>query len=246
MNRFFLFEEKFLGNKVVFPGDIAHQIHRVLRLKSGDQVEVLDNLGNAYRVALEINPDGGEVSGVITTSYPIETEPGVRLTLCFGLSNREKTEWILQKGTEIGVSVFFPFISSRTLVQKKELSQSKVARWERIIREAAEQSGRGNLPELRAPDDYANCLAKVSAKTDHCLIAWESASPAQSLKHLRPTLTGKSVGILVGPEGGFSEVEIDQAQACGCQVVSLGKRILRMETAAIVLPALLLSELGEF
>lgn len=241
MNRFFIQPEYIKGKNVHFPSDLSHQIVHVLRLKEGDPVEVLDNFGMVYHVALDIDPAEKIVQGRILDSSMTKGEPTVAIELCVGLSHRDKFEWILQKGTEIGVSVFTPFISSRTLVQSGDLKPKRRDRWERIIREAAEQSGRGKLPELNDPVPFSSLLQAEPSEDVLSLIAWEGKNPEESrLNDLLKGFSGSRIRLLVGPEGGFSEGEVDAALECGCQVVSLGTRILRMETAAIFFPGLVL------
>jgi len=246
MNRFFLSEDNIEKKVVRFPPDVSHQILHVLRLDEGDRVRVLDNLGHVYLVSLQVDHDQKKVQGQIMKSEPAPGEPDTRISLCFGLSNRDKVEWILQKATEVGVSAFFPFISSRTLVQSASLSEKKRQRWERIIREAAEQSGRGRLPELQPPRDFSECLQVVRDTQGLLLAAWEGAGSLEKY-NLASQLTGgvESLALFVGPEGGFSEDEVRTLREFGCQMVSLGERILRMETAAIIFPALVLHRLGE-
>ncbi len=246
MNRFFLSSDRISGGEVSFPDDISHQISHVLRLKAGDVVAVLDNLGHLYQVSLVLNPHTNRPTGRVLGRELVDTEPQTRVALCFGLSNRDKVEWVLQKATEIGVVDFFPFVSSHTLVKSTTLSSKKLVRWERIIREAAEQSHRGRLPVLNRPLDYSVCLAEVKNQYRLCLIAWEGAVPGKA--PLSSTLNGyegDSIAVFVGPEGGFSVEEMSTAREMGWQVISLGSRILRMETAAIVLPALVLHEMGD-
>jgi len=246
MNRFFLDKNQIVGNKVLFPLDISHQIRHVLRLDKGDQVAVLDNSGFVYQVKLELTPNQSSVQGIIMDSKIEQSEPVVKLALCFGLTSRDKVEWILQKATEIGVSEFFPFVSSRTLVQSTSLSDKKQLRWQRIIREASEQSHRGCLPNLKPPMDYKDCVLSLVTRFDKCLLAWEKASPlAEYHRQLDKNARESSIGLFIGPEGGFSEEEVDFAQSKGCEVVSLGARILRMETAAIVLPAIILYQVED-
>ncbi len=241
MNRFFIQPEYIKGKSVHFPPDLSHQIVHVLRLKAGDLVDVLDNSGTVYHVALDIDPAEKIVQGRIMDSSMAKGEPAVTIELCVGLSQRDKFEWILQKGSEIGVSVFTPFISSRTLVQSGDLKPKRRDRWERIIREAAEQSGRGKLPELNDPVPFSELLQDESSDGVLSLIAWEGKDPEES-GLIDPLIgySGSRIRLLVGPEGGFSEEEVDSALECGCQVVSLGTRILRMETAAIFFPGLVL------
>ncbi len=244
MNRFFLPPDCIQGQRVQFPEDVAHQIRRVLRMTPGDVVEVLDDSGHVFRVVLA--PFSAEgLAGRVATMREAETEPVVCLELCFGLTGREKVEWILQKGTEIGVARFSPFISSRTLAQDPHLTDKKLARWERIIKEAAEQSQRGRLPGLNSPQSLDEVFAKIQSSGEPALIAWEAAEPGLSLRQALADFSGESLMLIVGPEGGFSEEEVAQARVAGCQVVSLGRRVLRMETAAILLPALVLFELED-
>jgi len=247
MNRFFLNKHQFAGETVDFPADLAHQIVHVLRLRDGDTLEVLDNQGMVYQVEVMITNPEKKVSGKIIRSEPVVLNDSPSVALYFGLSNREKVEWILQKGTEIGVSEFHPFVSSRTLVQSPDLTDKKQVRWERIIREASEQSRRGYLPKLFLPVDFESAISVAKDANALCLIAWEQADAKNLiLRQILANFEGDSVALFIGPEGGFSTDEISQAKTAGCQVVSLGEHILRMETAAIVFPALVLHELGAF
>ena len=245
MNRFFLDSHLFSSDRVNFPEDIIHQIIHVLRMRTGEVVEVLDGRGFVYRVQIKIDITQKDVVGKILEKMPVTTEPKISITLCFGMTSRDKVEWILQKGTEIGVTKFSPFISTRSLVQSTDLSEKRILRWERIIREAAEQSHRGKLPSLLSPKDYEDCLEEISDQHDLSLIAWEAAETASgSLRDSITNFEGSKIALFIGPEGGFSENEIETAKKAGCWVVSLGKRILRMETAALVFPAVVLYELG--
>jgi 16S rRNA (uracil1498-N3)-methyltransferase len=246
MHRFFLPPEQITGQRVTFPKETAHQIMHVLRLTEDDQVAVLDNSGLVHHVSLRVDSTALTVSGVIIKTQPVRSEPKTHLSLFFGLTSREKVEWILQKGTEIGVTAFYPFTSSRTLGKPGSVSIKKLARWERIIKEAAEQSGRGILPALHAPQDLAFCFSEAAMDHDLCLIAYEAADEnVQRLSDVLERFTGASIALVVGPEGGFSEEEVQFGLETGYRVISLGARILRMETAAIVFPALVLYALGE-
>lgn len=241
MNRFFVQPETIKGETVEFPADFSHQIIHVLRLKEGDQVEVLDNTGAVYSVEIGFNPAEKLVQGHVVKSSPASGEPDVIIELCVGLSHRDKMEWVLQKGTEVGVSVFTPFISSRTLVQSSALKPKRRERWERIIREAAEQSGRGKLPRLMDPTSLKVLLQEESTGESLSLLAWEGSDPDGSdLNEIMRGFSGNRIRLFVGPEGGFSEEEVQIALANSCRVVSLGNRILRMETAAILFPGLVL------
>ncbi len=246
MHHFFLDPAQINSDQVRFPSDISHQIVNVLRLKDDDVVAVLDNSGSIYKVSLSIDRDSPRVTGKILTTDSADAEPETGLSLYFGLTHREKVEWILQKGTEIGVSAFLPFVSARTIVKKTTLSRNKFDRWVRIIREAAEQSHRGRLPVLNPPKPLAACFAESKEQHDLRLIAYEEAqAQGDSLRDLIRKNQFEKVALFIGPEGGFAKEEILLAEKEGCAIISLGARILRMETAAVVLPALVLYELGE-
>jgi len=245
IHRFFIPSENFSGNEVRLPGGVRDQISKVLRLKPGDQVELLDNQGSAYLAALE--KDGsGVLFGRVISNKTINTEPRVRLTLYFGLTRREKFEWILQKGTEIGVSIFQPFASRRTLVRKADAAEKRRGRWQGILREAAEQSGRGRIPELGDPLRIEDAIKQSQEANDLTLAAWVHEKQT-GLSEIIGVLENppQSLGIFTGPEGGFAPEEIDRMLETGVKMISLGKRILRMETAAILAPALVLYALGE-
>lgn len=236
MNRFFLPPEGIQADKVIFPGEFSHQIARVLRLKLGDFVTILDNAGYEYLVELTAI-DGHEVSGAVRERRPASGEPPVYLVLYLCLTQREKFEWALQKCTEIGVAELVPVISSRSLVQDQAGTGQKLERWQRIIREAAEQSGRGRLPVVSQPLRLAAALQYAVQANHRNLLAWEMEG-AQGLTAVLGNITiGDRLGLLIGPEGGLSGDEVQTARELGWQVFSLGRRILRMETAAIVAAA---------
>ena len=182
--------------------------------------------------------------GQIETQRQTATEPDVKLTMALCLSQREKFEWMLQKCTEIGVSSFLPVISARSLVQSLGDVSQKYERWERILREAAEQSERGRAPELLPPQLYLDAVQNQRFTGSLKLIPWEEEIIG-SLKETLQANRNKEVTILIGPEGGFSESEVITAQKAGFISVTLGRRTLRMETAAVVSAALVLYEYGQ-
>jgi 16S rRNA (uracil1498-N3)-methyltransferase len=245
MHSFFIEPNLITEGQVIFPSDLAHQVLDVLRLVEGDQVEVLDNQGSRMLVELAYGETPKQVIGKILSKENATKNQMASVSLFFGLTSRDKTEWILQKGTEIGVTTFHPFISSRTVVQSTTLSEKKIERWKRIIREAAEQSRRNRLPEFHLPENYESCLCNAKAENDLCLLAWEKALfKTHYLSEILNSDKPASIAVFVGPEGGFSDDEVALATQQGITVISLGNQILRMETAAMVLPALILYELG--
>lgn len=240
MHRFFISPEQIAGHHVHFRADQARQLRDVLRLRPGDAVAVLDDTGQVYRVRLE-HLSRERTDGVIESRGAAGGEPAAQLTLYQSLLKREKFEWVLQKGTELGVARFAPVISRRGLVRE---AGDKLDRWRRIIAEAAEQSGRGRLPELRRPVALEDALRDAPAYA-RALIPWEAAEDGGIRAALAGLPTAPAVALFIGPEGGFDPAEIERARAAGVLPITLGPRILRTETAALVAVALALHELGE-
>jgi len=243
MHRFFLPAQVFTSESVLFPDDTARQVRSVLRLRPGQRVTGLDNQGNSY--TLELVEVGQQVHAVVIDRAPARGEPAVRLTLYLGLTQREKFELVLQKAVELGAASIVPVITSRSLVQDARDVEKKTERWQRILQEAAEQSGRGRIPALGAPLRLDAALQAARKNHDLSLIPWEGENSRSLRAALRAGATPAAVAVFIGPEGGFSEAEIMQADAAGVQPVTLGPRILRMETAALAAVALVLYELGE-
>jgi 16S rRNA (uracil1498-N3)-methyltransferase len=247
-HRFFINKKQIRNDSVFLNTTQARQIHNVLRLRQGDKISVLNNEGWEYEVELlTTRPD--QVTGRLLNKWQVKSEPKIRLTLFQSRLKQDKFEWVLQKGTELGVASFVPMITERTIVRQSNLKPNKLARWRRIMSEAAEQSGRGRIPTLSPPMEYAAALN--AAQASHlAMIPWENElgntiATTLDLNNRRESHNISSVAILIGPEGGFTELEIQDAQAANIIPVTLGPRILRAETAAIVATALTLHELSE-
>ena len=243
MNRFFLPPSSIQAGCVHFNEPVSRQIVQVLRLKPDAGVIVLDGAGKEYLVRLT-DLSAQETMGEIESETLEEAEHKTQLTLFLCLTQREKFEWMLQKCTEVGACRFVPVISSRSLVQSAKEVANKYERWQRILQEADEQSHRGKVPKLEAPLQFEQVL-KATEQIKACkLIPWEEEK-SFSLKEALQTHPAGEVCLLIGPEGGFSKEEVALAQSAGFLSVTLGRRILRMETAAVVASALVLYERGE-
>lgn len=243
MHRFFLSPDFFSGRKVSFPIETANQIRRVLRLESGTRVVALDNSGRSFTVRLSIV--GKDVSGEIESELFEDHESPYRLTLLTPLTRREKFEWILQKCTEAGAARFIPTVSERSLVRLADEGPEKRERREKIIREAAEQSNRTRIPDLGESSGLADALTIPTEADALKIFFWERAEDA-TLKELLTAAEARplpnQILLAVGPEGGYSDAEAAAARAAGWRIATLGKRILRMETAALA--AVLLTNYG--
>jgi 16S rRNA (uracil1498-N3)-methyltransferase len=245
MHRFFVPEEQFTDTEVKLVGEQAHQIRDVLRMQRGAHIVVLDNLGWEYEVALN-NVARKQVQAMILERREATGEPHTKLTLYQSLLPRAKFEWVLQKCTEVGVSNFIPVITQRSLIQDTAVALKKMERWERIITEAAEQSGRARIPTLADPIQLHAAVSDLKAY-QRSLIAWEQREGTDIRTSLRESEEGPAaVALFIGPEGGFAEEEVAWSRSAGVTPVTLGQRILRTETAAIVASALILYELGNF
>lgn len=242
MQRFFLTPEQFADGSVTFPETISKQIRKVLRMDvKKDAVIVLDNSGWEYLVQLD-GLKGNQVVGHVLNKQEGRPKPNLEITLCFSQTKRDKVEMILQKCTEIGVSRFLPYVSSRSLIQEKHGNSARFERQESIIREAAEQSQRSRLPILSETLGFEEMLRKTMSQSAR-LIAWEGTPLVKRLneKMLEPARMSRnpSAALLIGPEGGFGVEEVALAERYGYEQFSLGQNILRMETACIAASVLL-------
>ncbi len=243
-NRFFISTSDIEDDQVRLNPEQSHQVCHVLRLRPGDTIVVLDDSGTEYDVTLTV-VDRTETAGQVTSMRFARGEPKVELTLFQSLLAREKFEWVLQKGTELGVAQFIPVLAERSLVRTKTIEDNKLDRWRRILAEAAEQSHRGRIPQLEPLLPFNDAVLRLG-DFDRCIIA----APSEKTVTLRDALKGitrspASVAVMIGPEGGFTGEEIALASEKGAVQVGLGPRILRTETAATVACALILYELGE-
>jgi 16S rRNA (uracil1498-N3)-methyltransferase len=243
MHRFFVPPDWLQDGKVTLTDVLAHQLTHVLRMRPGDHVQLLDGSGASYEVKLERLGSGRVVARMVGISQP-PTEPGLRLVLYQALTQERKFDWVLQKGTELGVSTFVPLFTQRSLVHSAEqVDDHKLVRWQRIVTEAAEQSGRARLPQVLAPVSMRDACRPTTGDVLG-LIAWvnsEATPLGRVLRELREPLPTE-IHLYIGPEGDFTPAEVSLAQEVGIVPISLGPRILRTETAGLVaLSAILLA-----
>lgn len=245
LHRFFIPPAWLTPPTVSLSGETARQIQTVLRLQPGDEIIVLDNSGLEWQVRLtELRK--GEVQGQIIGQQAALNEPKLALTLYQGLLKAEKFEWVLQKGTELGVSRFVPTLCQRSVAGPG--GEHKQVRWERIIREAAEQSRRGKLPTLEPAIPLAAAIEQANQCTPPApllLMPWEEVA-GLSLKMTLAETHPSAVGVFIGPEGGFTPTEASLARDASIRLVTLGPRILRAETAAVAVCAAIMYAVDEW
>jgi len=268
LHRFFVEPGVFAGDAVQLAGGIAHQLARVLRVRVGERVVLLD--GDGPERVVEVTAVSPKlVEGVVRETRASAGEPRLPIALYQGLVLREKLEWIIQKGTEVGISEFIPVACERSNAPRGEgVDERRLERWRRIATEAAAQSGRGAVPAVRPPLPFADAVAEAVG-AGPTLVAWEGERARSVREGLRLALgvpvsrlageypltptplpqgergSARRLSLFVGPEGGFSPREVGLAVERGALTVSLGPRILRTETAGPILAALALYEVGE-
>ena len=220
--------------------DAARHLVTVLHPKAGDPVCLFNGEGGEY--GGEIVAAGAKAVTVrIGNVNPVDRESPLRTLLGIGISRGERFEWVLQKATELGVTEIFPLYTERTEVKLKgEREDKKQVRWRQLVISACEQCGRNRLPILHGPMNLPDWLP--TSADIKLLLHHRSAVNLQSLAGIKPA----SVALLIGPEGGLSEAEIDEGLACQFQALTLGPRIFRTETAPIAALSLFQGMWGDF
>lgn len=237
MHRFFVSLDQITDAGITITGEDFKHITKVLRLGKGETIEVCDASGTDYLVVLEA-PVANTITGTIAETYPSRGEtPLMSVTLFQGLPKGSKMEVIIQKNVELGVDVIIPFSSRRSISQIKDKKDKKIERWQRIAYEAAKQSKRGIIPLIGELMDL-NGIFKESGSFDLLLLAYEDEQNL-SLKDVlmdfeKESATPQKIGVIIGPEGGFDPQEVECCQLAGVKSISLGNRILRTETAGMV------------
>ncbi|MBO5130163.1 MAG: 16S rRNA (uracil(1498)-N(3))-methyltransferase [Oscillospiraceae bacterium] len=241
MARFFVEPEELNASEIVLSGENA-QHAKVLRLKAGEDVLVCDGLGKecVCRV-LGVNPCTLEVR----EARDSVTEAAVRVSVYMAFPKADKLEHVIQKATELGAYEIVAFPSGRCISRPDDKSlKKKLERWQKIAASAAEQSGRGRIPEVLVLPSFAAALQRA-AEADKALMFYENEH-ATTLRMALETGDWKTVSLLTGPEGGLEEREVEQARAAGLQVCTLGSRILRCETAPLCALSAVMYAAGEF
>lgn len=241
MHRFFIPPEWVQGEQARLEGSQARQLSLVLRARRGDQLVLLDNSGWEYHVEVSSFLNGS-VQAKVIERRPASPEPSISITIYQGLLKGKKQDWVFQKGTEIGVAAFVPLSCDRCVAVPSEETGNQ--RWAAVIREAAEQCGRGRLPQILSPRSFNQACIEALRP---CFLLSESPSAPSFKEAIQKALQGNpsSVSLFVGPEGGFAPQEVARAEEAGLLPVSLGRRVFRAETAGLIAAAMLLYECGE-
>jgi 16S rRNA (uracil1498-N3)-methyltransferase len=232
------------GTILRLPDKVAHQVRVVLHLQIGEQLILLDNSGDEALCTITSSERSG-VEVQVQVRRVGKSESPVHIVLCQGLLKSARFEWILEKGTELGVSTFAPILCRRSMSGLEDAGPAKIQRWQRIIQEASEQCGRARLPTLLPIRPLMHALNDIPAGA-LALMPWEDEhelSLRQALKNSTTFTTPITVVLFIGPEGGLMVEEVHLAQRHGVLPVTLGPRILRAETAALATVANVMYEL---
>ena len=231
MPKFFVRQDRISDNKIIITGDDAFHISRALRMAKGEHITVCDMQCNEYDCVLsEFNPDN--VVAEIVASRKIDNEPPVKVFLFQALPKGDKLDTVIQKAVECGVFEITPFESERCVVKSKpEAEERKTERRNRIALEAAKQSGRGYIPQVNPTVSFERAVEKA-CECDLCVFCYEGEENLSLKQLLRENSSAHTISMFIGSEGGFSVDEVKYATERGMKSVSLGKRILRTETAS--------------
>lgn len=245
MHRFFVKPDRILGGQVAFPPEAARQAVAVLRLRPGEMVAVFDGSGSEWTVRLD-RVTVGETAGEVIEERRPRVEPALVLTLCVAVLKADRFEFVLQRCTEAGVARFQPFQSERCVAEMPR--GTKLARWERIVQEAAEQSGRLIVPPILPVIDLVDLPDRPGLRP--AIALWEaerSLTLRAALERLAEADSPlpSTLSLLVGPEGGLEAREIEMLAEAGIPAASIGARILRAETAALAATVATLYHFGQ-
>ena len=243
MTRFFVDPNEMLADFFVLTGENATHA-KVLRLKQGEKVAVCDGAGNECVCTVsDISPQ--QVSLVVDKRHESDAEAEVNASVYMAFSKADKFEHVIQKATELGAYEIVAFPSARCVSKPDEKSlQKKLERWQKIAVSASQQSGRGRIPQVVVLNSYKDALQRA-ALCDIAILFYENEK-ATTLRMALQTKAYKTISLLTGPEGGLEEKEVAAAMDAGLQVCTLGKRILRCETAPLCALSAVMYDSGEF
>ena len=243
MTRFFVTPEELQPDFLVLTGENARHA-KVLRLKNGESVLVCDGQGNECLWTVSDVSDG-QISLVVASRQESEAEAAVKVSLYLAFPKADKLEHVIQKATELGAYEIVAFPSARCVSRPDDKSlKKKLERWQKIAASAAEQSGRGRIPQVLVLPSYAQALERA-AQADKAILFYENEDD-RTLRSSLEQGSWKTISLLTGPEGGLEPTEVERASQHGLQICTLGKRILRCETAPLCALSAVMYHAGEF
>lgn len=245
MQHFFVTPDQVQEDKIYIEGSDVNHIKNVLRMRIGEEVTVND--GNNQSYLCEIRAfENEQVILEVKESKTTDSELPSKIYLFQGLPKQDKMELIVQKAVELGAYQVIPVATKRAVVKLDEKKAAKkVARWQQIAESAAKQAGRGYIPEVHGVMSYKEAL-EYAKSLDVVLIPYELAEGMHETKEILASIKkGDSIGVFIGPEGGFEREEVENAIEVGAKAITLGKRILRTETAGLTTLSVLMFQIED-
>lgn len=245
MHHFFVTPSQVEGTRIYIEGTDVNHMKNVLRMKSGEKLMVSDGNNKKYLCEVLFYEEG-RAAVTILEEQEADTELASRIYLFQGLPKGDKMELIVQKTVELGVHAIIPVATRRAVVKLDEKKAAKrIERWNGIAKSAAEQAGRAVIPEVGEVQSFKEALKSAEAM-DVVLIPYELCEGMEATRELIHSIRpGQSVGIFIGPEGGFEKDEVEEAVRRGAFPITLGRRILRTETAGLAMLSILMFELEQ-
>lgn len=241
---FYVEKSQIIGDNIRISGDDFNHIKNVLRMQVGESITICDGQGTDYYCRLETFTSS-DVIAKIEEMNDTKSELPAKIYLFQGIPKKDKMEWIIQKAVELGVYQIIPVAMKRCVAKiedgKKE--QKKRERWQNIATSAAKQSGRGMIPSVREVMSWKEAI-KFANTLEYNIISYEQAKGIHDAHTIvKEACKRKSIGVFIGPEGGFDDTEFAMAKEAGILPITLGKRILRTETAGLTVVSILMFEL---
>lgn len=245
MPRFFVDRKNIFEDTIKITNTDVNHIKRVLRMDTGNSLTICDGMGNDYEAKISDIKETQIICNILSKKKS-DTEPPIEVTLFQCLPKASKMDYIIQKATELGIFSIVPCSSMRCVVKldDKKSQEKKCERWQKISSEAAKQCGRGIIPKICMPMTLNEVLL-ASKEYDLFFVPYECEEQTNIKSVLISAQNPKKVAFLIGPEGGFDISEIDQIKKANIQTVTLGKRILRTETAGEAVLSMIMYEIGD-
>lgn len=239
MPHFYVNPKDIVNDTFFLTGEQFHYLTGVRRFKSGDEINIFDGLGNSFSAKI-ISVNKNSLTGQIISKLPFVL-PKIKVTLYTAIAKGERFEWLIEKSAEIGISKIVPLITLRSVIT--EISENKFERYAKISISASSQCGRADIMEIQRPVNFINAVDSVSKQKDSSnIIPWECEETNAVDNVLKDLKNIKNINIFIGPEGGFENSETEYAFKNNITPVTLGKNILRIETAALAAGILVINK----
>ncbi|MBO4485325.1 MAG: 16S rRNA (uracil(1498)-N(3))-methyltransferase [Lachnospiraceae bacterium] len=235
MPRFYVDPSNIFGDRMVLDGGEYNHLKNVLRKQVGDTLLICDGEGHEFDCRIAAYENGQVIFDILETRDG-NTELGISVTLYQGLPKKDKLEWIIEKAVELGAARVVPVSCARSIAKWDDPAreEKKVKRFQAIAEAASKQCGRGVIPTVGSVVSFAEAMKEAKAESDVILFPYENAEGMQATEAVMKSIKkGDKVAVFIGPEGGFAPEEVTLAEQSGAKVISLGRRILRTETAAM-------------